>query len=248
MNERDFETRLRHAYCAEAANADPGALSERVHSIPATVEPQRRRWWHRFRSGATRHVGPGGTQVRGANNMLTVTGIAAVVAALTLGTTFLAVQVGDRYEAAPPPGAPTADDWAVVTGNQYLSGEGADCALIGRNRNMSDPRLEGDVCIDYEMAEGGEYLATIWSSITITNDDGFWQGHSVGFRDEQDAHHHTAWFEGHGAYEGLAFIERLTEANPEFPSAGAFLDVVGLLYEGELPPMVDPDWAAEMAE
>ena len=112
---------------------------------------------------------------------------------------------------------------------------------------MSDPRLEGDVCIDYEMDEAGEDLATIWSSITITNDEGSWHGHSVGFADEDGAHRHTGWFEGDGAYEGLAFIQQLTEANPEFPSAGVRLDMVGLIYEGELPPMVIPDWAADSA-
>ncbi len=53
------------------------------------------------------------------------------------------------------------------------------------------------------------------------------------------------WFEGHGAYEGLVFIEQLTEADPENPSAGINLDMVGLIYAGELPPMVTPDWAAE---
>jgi|GEM_PF-6019859 len=247
MNERDLETRLRDAYRVEAGRADPGALSERVHSIPATVEPERRHWWHRFRSGATRRVGLGRTQVRGANSMFSATRIAAVVAALALGTTFLAVQVGDPPEAVPQPAAPTTDSWAIVTGSQTLVGESPDCWATARNRNMSDPRLEGDVCINWEGDEGGEGLATLWSSITVTNADGSWQGHSVGFMDEQEAHHHTGWFEGHGAYEGLAFIERLTEANPKYPSAGVNMDVVGLLYEGELPPMVIPDWAADTA-
>ena len=57
MNERDLETRLRSTYRTRAERADPGALSERVHSIPATVEPQRRRWWHGFRSGTARSAG-----------------------------------------------------------------------------------------------------------------------------------------------------------------------------------------------
>lgn len=177
--------------------------------------------------------------------MLTATRIAAVAAALALGSTLLAVQVGDSPEAAPQPAAPTTDDWAIVTGNQLLEGSSPDCAMTAKNWNTSDPRLEGDVCIDYEGDEGGEGLATFWSSITISNAEGSWQGHSVGFMDEQEAHHHTGWFEGQGAYEGLALIQRLTEVNPEFPSAGVNLDFVGLLYEGELPPMVDPTWAAE---
>ncbi len=118
MNERDLETRLRDAFRVEAERADPGALSERVHSIPAMVEPERRRWWHRFRSGATRRAGLGGAQVRGANNMLSATRVAAVIAALALGTTFLAVQVGDSPEVAPGQAAPTADSWATVTGSR----------------------------------------------------------------------------------------------------------------------------------
>jgi len=242
MNERDLETRLRGTYRLEASQADPGALRERVHSIPATVEPERRHWWHRFRSGATRHAGLGGAQVRGANNMLTATRIAAVAAALALGSTFLAVQVGDAPGPVPQPAAPADDGWAIVTGNQLLIGSSPDCAFTAKNREMSDPRLEGDVCIDYE---GVAEDFAMWSSITITNADGSWHGQSVGFMDEQGGHHHTGWFEGDGAYEGLAFIERLAEANPDSPSAGVNLDFVGLLYEGELPPMVDPTWAAE---
>jgi len=149
--------------------------------------------------------------------------------------------------AAQQPAAQATDGWAIVTGTQFLTGPGRDCFLAGKNRNTSDPRLEGDVCIAVEVDEGGDGLTTMWSSITITNADGSWRGHSVGFMDEQEAHHHTSWFEGDGAYEGLAFIQRLTEANPEFPSAGGNLDFVGLIYEGELPPMVIPDWAADSA-
>ena len=245
MNERDLETRLRGAYRVEAGRTDPGALSERVHSIPAPVEPEHRRWWHRFRSGATRHAGPGGAQVRGANNMLAATGITAVFAALALGMTFLAVQVGGPDEEAGPAAPPMGEAWVMVTGTQVLTGASPDCAVFGWNPNVSDPRLAGNVCINYEEDEGGEGLATFWSSVTITNAEGSWQGHSVGFMDEQGAHHHTSWFEGHDAYKGLAFMQRLAEVKPEVPSAGAQLDFVGLLYEGELPPMVDSAWVAE---
>jgi len=245
MNERDLETRLRSTYRSKAGQADPGALSERVHSIPATVKPERRRFWHGSWPDATRRVGLGGTQVKGASNMLTATRIAAIVAALALGSTFLAVQIDGPPEAAQQPGASASESWVMVTGSQGLVGGSPDCAMTARNQNMSDPRLDGDVCINYETDGQGEGLATFWSSITITNADGSWQGQSVGFEDERGAHHHTGWFEGDGAYEGLAFIERLTEANPKYPSAGVNLDAVGLLYEGELPPMVIPDWAAE---
>jgi hypothetical protein len=245
MNERDLETRLRSAYRSRAGRADPGALSERVHSIPATVEPERRRFWHRFRSDATRRVGPGGAQVRGASNMLTATRIAAVVAALALGTTFLAAQVGGPPE-APQPGAPTPEDSVMVTGTQVITGEGPDVgfgfAYTARREGMSDPRLDGEVLLAFdEDHHGDEPIGAkqephvVWGTVTVTNDEGSWQGHSIGFVDEQNVRRQMAWFEGHGAYEGLAFIEQFGN-----PISGGRMDLVGFLYEGELPPLVVP--------
>ena len=137
--------------------------------------------------------------------------------------------------AAQQPAAQATDGWAIVTGTQS-SPDRRRRLLLGREEPEHErPRLEGDVCIAVEVDEGGDGLTTMWSSITITNADGSWRGHSVGFMDEQEAHHHTSWFEGDGAYEGLAFIQRLTEANPEFPSAGGNLDFVGLIYRGRAP-------------
>ena len=131
-----------------------------------------------------------------------------------------------------------------MTGTQLLSGPGADGSMVARNLDMSDPRLEGAVTITYEEDSGVEDgPGTFWSTVTVTNDEGSWQGQSIGFVDEQESHRHMGWFKGDGAYEGLAFIEQLTEANPDLPSAGIRLDVVGLVYEGELPPMVLPAWA-----
>jgi len=245
MNEHDLETRLRSTYRSRAGRTDPGALNERVHSIPATVEPERRRWWHGFRSHATRSVGLGGTQVRGASNMLTATRIAAIVAALALGTTFLAVQVGDPPDTAQQPAAPTGETWVTVTGTQNRS-DGGGGVMVGQMLNMSDPRFEGDVRIEYEQSAPSGGNSTLWSTVTVTNDEGSWVGQSIGFVDELGAHHHMGWFEGAGAYEGLAFIEQLTEPESGI-SSGAWLDVVGLVYEGELPPMVLPAWAPAWA-
>ena len=242
MNERDLETRLRDMYRVEAEKADPGALNERVHAIPATVEQERRRPWHGLGFGAMRNAGPGGIQVKGANNMLAATRIAAIVAALALGTTFPAVQLGDAPEPARLPHAPMDDVWVTVTGTQFMSG-GDPEGMYGTRSSVSDPRLEGDVTITYE--RNGPYgnNSTLWSTVTITNEEGSWEGLSIGFADQQGRHHHTGWFEGTGAYEGLAYLEQLTEG--EVNSAGMRLDVVGLLYEGELPPMVLPADAIE---
>ncbi len=242
MNERDLETRLRSAYRSRAGRTDPGALSERVHSIPATVEPQRRHWWHGFRSGAARSVGPGGTQVRGASNMLTATRIAAIVAALALGTTFLAVQVGEPPDTAQQPTAPASETWVTVTGTQSISARGG--AGNGQWLDMSDPRLEGFVSIIYESDSGPEGgpppHSGARSRSRTTRVPG--RGSRSGSWTSRESHRHMGWLEGDGAYDGLVFIEQSTEANPDVPSAG--LDVVGLVYEGELPPMVLPAWAA----
>ena len=242
MNERDLETRLRDAYRAAATQADPGALAERLHSIPATAEPQRRRWWHALGLGTSRGAGPGGIDVRGANNMLTATRIAAVVAVMALGSTFLAVQVGDAPQPVVPAAAPAGESWVTVTGTQSLSG-GEETGMYGRRLDVSDPRLEGDVTITYERNGPTDDNSTLWSTVTITNDQGSWVGLSIGFADERGEHRHTGWFEGTGAYEGLAYIEQLTE--PDVNTAGTFLDAVGLVYEGELPPMVLPAEALE---
>lgn len=181
--------------------------------------------------------------------MFTATRIAAVVAALALGTTFLAVQIGNAPEAAQRPAAPTGENWVTVTGTQRVV-SGGDERMYGTRVDVSDPRLEGDVVITFE--RDGRYgsasgsNSTLWSTVTITNDEGSWEGLSIGFTDKHGGHRHAGWFEGTGAYEGLAYIEQLTE--PEVNSAGSRLDVVGLLYEGELPPMVISDWTTETTE
>lgn len=173
--------------------------------------------------------------------MLAATRIAAIVAALVLGTTFLAAQVGDPPDTSQQSAAPTGEPWITVTGTQEVH-PGGGGGLAGQRLNVSDPRLEGDVRIDFEEEfadDSGGLNSTLWSMVTITNDEGSWAGPSIGFVDQQGFHHHMGWFEGAGAYEGLVYIEQLTE--PQL-SGGLTLDVVGLVYEGELPPMVLPSW------
>jgi hypothetical protein len=244
MNERDLETRLRSAYRSKAQRTDPGALTERVHSIPATVEPERRRFWHRFRSGAPRRAGLGGAQVRGASNMLSATRIAALVAALALGTTFLAVQVGGPEETAQQPGASAPDETVMVRGTQQFLSEIGSGDFTARREGMSDPRLDGEVTLDFTGAYPGKEPADAkqspevrWSTVTVTNDEGSWHGHSVGFLDEWNELRGIGWLEGHGEYEGLVFVEQF---GLPVPGSGGRVDVVGILYEGELPPTVIP--------
>jgi hypothetical protein len=85
MAERDLEARLRHAVRAEAESTDPGALFERVISIPDTVGPQRERWWHGLGLGGVRGHRGGGATTKGGTRMLTAVRFAAVAAALAIG-------------------------------------------------------------------------------------------------------------------------------------------------------------------
>ena len=244
MNERDLEARLRNTYRAEAERADPGALAERVHSIPATAEPERRRWWHGFGFGATRRSGPGGEQVIGGIHMLNSMRAVAVVAVLALSASVVAVQVG-RSPAEPMTSGATepGDNWVTVTGTQAVQ-ERPGIGSKGVTYSMSDPRLNGDAEVTWEAATespgvfGNDYA--LWGTVTITNDGGSWQGQWIGFKDEQGRHHITEWFEGTGDYDGLRYIEQAVEREP----AGV-LDTTGLIYEGDIPPTVVPPEVVE---
>lgn len=242
MNERDLEARLRDAYRAEASHADPGALIERVHAIPTTAGAERPRWWNRLGLGASRSAGSGGIDVRGARNMLTATRIAAVVAALALGSTFLAVQVDDSPGTAPAPAATTGESWITVTGQADLFCSGNTRTCHGTYHDMSDTRLDGDVSISFshegapESGTMSNYTNyTLWGDVVVANDGGTWEGKWVGFRDEDSLHHVTSWFEGTGEYEGLKYIEQAYE-----PEGGLSVVSTGLLFEGQIPETVVP--------
>ncbi len=241
MNERDLEARLRETYRAQAERADPGALAERVYAIPATAEPERRRWWHGFGSGVARHVGPGGEQVMGGIHMLVSMRTAAMVAVLALATSLLALQVGSPAEQTLTGANDPADNWVTVTGTQEMQVSSSGYGF-GTN-SMSDPRVEGDYAMTWlaVMDPGGENNDyPLWGTTTITNDGGTWQGQWIGFKDDQGRHHITEWFEGTGAYEGLRYIEQGEQAEPSSSASSEKLDVTGLIYEGMAPQTVIP--------
>ncbi len=242
MNERDLEARLRNTYRAEAERADPGALAERVYSIPATAEPERRRWWHGFGSGVTRRTGPGGEQVMGGINMLASMRTAAIVAVIALGTSLLALQVGSPTEPVTPGANAPGEVPVTVTGTQeILDTQGADGFVA--TSTMSDPRVSGDVEITWQVASqygADENDDALYGTVATTNDGGRWQGQWVGFVDDQGRHHITGWFEGTGDYEGLRYVLQLVQRE-----RGGLLDATGLIYQGMAPSTVIP---AEVVE
>lgn len=241
--DRDLiERQLRPWLAEEDMVREPDDLFERVTSGTQRVR-QRPGWIVRLSGNGFAGAGVGSAARWREHRMATAFGLGTIVIALTVGIGGIGSGVLTDPGAAPgavsdapstsAPQPPTSDEtWVTVTGTQNL--------MLEKRVDMSDPRVGGDVRIEYERNGPYDNNSTLWSTVTITNDEGSWEGQDVGFVDQRGGHHHMAWFEGVGAYEGLAYIEQLTE--PEV-SGGMRLDVVGLIYEGELPPMVLPDWA-----
>ena len=252
MIERDLESRLRSAYRSRAGRADPGALSERVHSIPATVEPERRRWWHGFGFGASHSAGSGGVEVKGASNMLTATRIAAIFAALALGATFLAVQVGVPPDTAQQPAAPTGETSAAVSrkatgftgtstwGLQYeegreVAGEGK-VSMLGAAwqmtlSDMSDPRMNGKLRIAYNEDFYGVQGRVSSFTTRIDNELGSWLGTGEEYfgTTSMDLLFGQAFYRGTGAYEGLSAMVFMQGRGVDG------LDYYGIVFPGEMP-------------
>ncbi|MGD8487001.1 MAG: alpha/beta hydrolase family protein [Chloroflexota bacterium] len=139
---------------------------------------------------------------------------------------------------------PMSDETVIVRGTQqWLDEIGETGDWQARREGMSDPRLDGEVLLEgtiaYEAREeppgADESPHARWGTVTVTNDEGSWHGRSIGFVDEWGELRQIGWLEGHGAYEGLTFIEQWA-----YPESRGRAEVVGLLYEGEIPPMVLP--------
>lgn len=164
--------------------------------------------------------------------MLTAARIAAVVAALTLGTTFLAVQVRDLPEPAAPAAAPS-ENWTTVTGTQEFTCGYGSCEGVN---SMSDPRLDGEFAITWSSRERSSSDTSnflLWGQVDATTDDGSWAGQWVGFVDQDELHHTMVWLQGSDGYEGLSYVEQGTQSTPDGP-----LSLTGLIYEGDIPPTV----------
>jgi hypothetical protein len=140
------------------------------------------------------------------------------------------------------------EETVMVRGTQqWISEIGDSGDFTARREGMSDPRLDGEVLLESTGAYEGEEPADAaqsphvrWGTVTVTNDEGSWRGNSVGFVDEWNELRQVGWLEGHDAYEGLIFIEQWA-----YPESLGRSDVVGILYEGEIPPTVLPAAPAE---
>lgn len=145
---------------------------------------------------------------------------------------------------------------AVLSQDDQMSGEPVDFIFVeGREINggcaesechsrqeMSDPRVSGELDIQLDLGCSIETICWMGGDLTITNDDGGWDGRWVGFIGEDGStgrsHDIMQWFEGTGAYEGWSYVAVLTDL--ERP----ITDVRGVLYRGDLPPSVAQDLVA----
>ena len=101
---------------------------------------------------------------------------------------------------------------------------------------MSDPRLSGEVTLEYDadvypQPEASETAFIGWGTIEVANDDGRWVGRSVA-TDVDAAGHSMVIYEvtGDGAYAGYSAVFFEQE-----PSLGTF-SWTGVIFPGELPP------------
>lgn len=231
MNEPDLETRLRGAIHAEADEADPGALHERVRSIPDTVEPRPRRWWHGPSSGASRGAGLDGAKVKGGTRMFSAVRVAAVVAALAVGTTFAINTISEPRD-RPAPGAVADAEWLGVSGSGQLKLDSIGRGLWG-TQEMSDERVSGSVYVtwDVQSGDGDDPDGMMWGATRITNDQGTWEGEYAGFIEPDGQRNSMGWFEGSGAYEGLTYVQHVHGHLGDH-------SITGLVYPGSMPPTV----------
>ena len=233
MTDRDLHTRLRHAVRAEAYRTDPGALFERVLSIPDTVEPEPQRWWHGLGLGGVRGRGGSRGTTTGGSRMFAAMRFAAVAAVLAISGTMVLSAALEHDGTPPVPGAEApASEWVSVTGIETFQCASATCTSTDV---MSDPRVSGDGLLTWE-SQLLPYVSTrdydLWGEYTVTNDGGAWQGEWIGFVDADGRHQISWWLRGSDDYEGLSYLG-FGEQQPS-----GEVQVNGLVYPGELPPTV----------
>jgi len=237
MNRDDLESRLRSAQASEAARADPNALLQDVLSIPELVQPKRSRWWSGLWPGSRRYDSDTGPGVKGGPMMFTATRLVAAIAILALGGAVITAQRGTGPDAAAPGAeAPGVVEWAPVTGSGAVTFDPANGTLAG-SYSLTDARVSGDMVhrwyvISDQPGEMGEGM--YWGTVSIPGEEGSegsWEGEWMGYLGSDGIQNQMNWLHGLGSYDGLSFL--FSSLGP--PDA---LQVNGIIYKGEVPPVV----------
>ena len=125
--------------------------------------------------------------------------------------------------------AQESEDGAVmVTGAQSCDDDG--CTFTA-----SDPRVAGTGTWSLPVPPVSTADGTpvyMWDEITIEGPDGTWSGHHYVVADEMGTAHVFMVLSGTGAYEGWQYVATATDTPPHGTH-----DLVGVLFEGPVPPI-----------
>ena len=172
--------------------------------------------------------------------------LAAAVAALA-GTLLLAGQ-NTTQDPAPAvtdsqgPGEITWTEGKLIVHEQYDLGESTQVehAVLTTDElwrgefRMDDPRLTvvGQTRLnEYAFGTGGPKVFTGY----FENEEGSWVGSARAYTAGTGGWHHQILLTGQDGYEGLTAI-----LSADQPSISSFLDVYGVIFTGELPPLPGP--------
>jgi hypothetical protein len=169
---------------------------------------------------------------------------ASTIVALLLSMTATAVMAQDDQMSGDP------SDFVFVEGEEINGACGNEVCTA--EHVMSDPRVSGELDIQLDLGCSIEMICWMGGELTITNDDGGWDGRWVGFINDDApggrSHDQMMWLEGDGAYEGWSYVAVLTDlARPGANQEGLHPGTVvrGVFYRGELPPSVAQDLVAK---
>lgn len=168
--------------------------------------------------------------------------VGIVVVALLLNVS-VTVAVAQDDEASGP------GDFVFVEGEEVAGlCDGLECTA---RHIMSDPRVSGDLDIQLDLGCSVDMVCWMGGGLTISNDDGEWDGRWVGFINDHApggrSHDQMMWLEGDGAYEGWSYVAVLTDlGRPGTLDEGKVglhpgTVVRGVFYRGDLPPSVAQD-------
>ena len=128
-------------------------------------------------------------------------------------------------------------DAVVVTTTQEcdLSANPVACTYAA-----SDPRVAGTgghvfregISGDGGSVVPGTEVALYWTDYWIEGPEGAWTGHGYLFADDAGTIHALVMLAGEAAYEGWSYV-----AYGDDPEADANHDMIGVIYEGPLPPV-----------
>jgi hypothetical protein len=180
------------------------------------------------------------------------------IAALAAATLLLAVLgagalvAGAQSPSPAPPEEDAAQQTPVPFTGQIFCGPAvpADVPTWHQTATTSDPRLEGDIYHSRQTnthfgtgPDGFQASTVSWATNRIENEGGAWQGTMVTYiGPDEPANTSTGAREtyvltGEGGYEGLTAIYDVVFNAEYVTQYGCGVDVWGVIFEGNLPPI-----------